>query len=195
MTSGDPQLLPQAYDFYTSPPEVPTYVPNPAVRSQVYSLPQPRDAAGMAKLIERMDAFDVETANREQVRRQMHLEVHRYLEEQPADVIGHLAALQQEQPFLERPHVDLHPYALPGRAPVTFERAGVWSGDNQMELFMQQSEVRRISDTVAAQQAAYARAVQGDGPEVWHDAADKFDVDARPHEKRSKKKNEYRGWP
>jgi len=196
MTSGDPNSPLQDYDFYNPPPEVPSYVPNPALRSQVYALPGSRDAASMAELIKRMDAFDIETANREQVRRQMHLEVHRYLEDQPANVISHLAALQQEQPLLDRPHADLHPYALPGRAPVTFERAGVWSGDNQTELFMQQSEVRRISDTVAAQQAAYARAVHGDGSDVWHDAEDKFDGDARPHEKRSnKKKNEYRGWP
>ena len=44
----------------------------------------------MARLIEHMDAFDIETANREHVRRQMHLEVHRYLEDQPANVISHL---------------------------------------------------------------------------------------------------------
>ena len=142
-----------------------------------------------------MDAFDLETANREQVSRNLHMEVHLYLEAQPADVIGHLAALQQDQPSFERPHLDLHPYVLPGRAPVTFERAGVWSGDNQTELFLQQSEVRRIADTVAAQQAAYARAVPGGDPDVWHDAEDKFNGDARRHEKRSKKKNEYRGWP
>jgi len=149
----------------------------------------------MAELIQSIDAFDLETFNREQVSRNLHMDVHNYLESQPKEVINHLVTLQQDQQAFPSPHIDLQPYVLPGQAHLTFERAGVWSGDNQTELFLQQSEVRRIEDTVAAHHDSYARESAGGDPEVSHDAAENFDAGTRPHERRSKKKNEYRGWP
>ena len=83
MTSANPAVPPQAYNFYTVPLEVPTYVPLPAVRSQAFHMPQPLDDEGMAELMQHIDAFDLETANCEQVSRNLHMDVHNYLESQP----------------------------------------------------------------------------------------------------------------
>ena len=166
LTSANPDIPPQAYNFYTAPPEVPTYVPLPAVRSQAFHMPQPQDDEVMAELMQRIDAFDLETFNREQVSCNLHMDVHNCLEAQPKEVINHLATLQQDQQVLPSQHVDLQPYALPGQAPLTFERAGVWCGDNQTELFLQWLEVRRITDTMTVHHVAYVRESAGGDTEV-----------------------------